>query len=296
MTRETGTRSLWRLALRGFAKFVAKCVAVSVAVSVVMTAGLCGAFAETAAPSLINPRVRPDPAGARPGPVRFLTTDNNPPFSFSGPDGALVGYGVDLARELCTEAKLVCTMQARRADLLMEGLLGGAGDAVIPAPAGSAEPGVAHSLPFLPQAARFATRRGAPAVAATVDGLASRTVGVVEGSPFATFLARFFPRTSAQPFASTGALLEALNRGTVDLAFADGAELAFWLNGVAANQCCDFVPGAFLDPVLFGPGLAVAVRAADGDLRRTFDTALARLDARGTLTELYQRYFPVPLF
>ena len=264
-----------------------------------IVAGLAwsAASAQPSAPSLINPRLRLDGAPVRPGVLRFLTADDNPPFHFAAPDGTLAGYDIDLARAICGELKIACTIQARRAELLPDALASGAGDALIPAPAGRSDDRFALSLPYLPRPGRFAWRRGAPPLAeATVAALAGRTVGVVAQSPHAAFLARFFPGVRTQVFDSRAALFDSLGHGGVELVFADGADLAFWLNGVAADGCCAFVPGAFLDPALFGPGMTIAVRAADDDLRRAFDTVLARLDGQGVLTELYLRYFPVPLF
>ncbi len=255
------------------------------------------AAAQAPVPSLVNPRLRSDAPSLRPGVLRFLTTDDAPPFHFTGPDGTLAGYDVDLARAICSDLKVACTIQARRSELLADALASGAGDAVIPAPAGKPDERFALSLPYLPRPGRFAWRRGAPPLPeATAAALAGRTVGVVAQSPHATFLARFFPGAKAQTFDNRAALFEALGRGGVEVAFGDGADLAFWLNGVAAAGCCAFVPGAFLDAALFGPGMTIALRAADDDLRRNLDAVLTRLDAQGVMTELYLRYFPVPLF
>lgn len=268
-------------------------------VFVIITAGLVSTTlnAETiATPSLINPRLRLDPAPARPGVLRFLTTDDNPPFNFLTPDGALAGFNIDLARAICQQIKTACTIQARRADLFADGLSSNAGDALIPAPTdGDADN--SRSLPYLPRAARFAIRNGAPALnEASVATLKGRTVGVVAESPYAAFLTRYVPDARQQSFGSLTELLDAFAKGTVDLVFADAADLAFWLNGVTAAGCCAFVPGAFLDAKLFGAGLTIATRAKDEDLRRAIDSAIAQLDANGTMTELYLRYFPIPIF
>ena len=253
--------------------------------------------AETiATPSLINPRLRLDPVPARPGMLRFLTTDDNPPFNFLAPDGALAGFNVDLARAICQRMKTACTIQARRADLFAAGLSSNSGDALIPAPQ-DPETAVSQSLPYLPRAARFAIRSAAPALSeASAATLQGRTVGVVSDSPYAAFLTRYIPGARQQTFVSHAAMLDAFATGSVDLVFTDAADLAFWLNGVTAAGCCAFVPGAFLDVKLFGAGLTIATRAKDDDLRRAIDSAIAQLDADGTITELYLRYFPVPIF
>ena len=58
-------------------------------------------------------RVERPPAGAVPA-IRFVTTDDFPPFNFLDADGRLTGFNVDLARAICAELDIRCTIQARR--------------------------------------------------------------------------------------------------------------------------------------------------------------------------------------
>ena len=63
--------------------------------------------------------------------LRFLTGDDYPPFHFALPDGSLSGFDVDLARAICEELKITCTIQARRYDTLIDALNGDQGDALM---------------------------------------------------------------------------------------------------------------------------------------------------------------------
>eukprot|EP01036_Dinobryon_divergens_P012434 gene12433-biopygen11049 len=63
--------------------------------------------------------------------IRFLTADDFPPFNFAGPDGMPMGFNIDLARAICEELALACTIQARRFDTLVDALIATDGDAVI---------------------------------------------------------------------------------------------------------------------------------------------------------------------
>ncbi|WP_164142506.1 transporter substrate-binding domain-containing protein, partial [Serratia marcescens] len=54
--------------------------------------------------------------------IRFLTEDDYPPFNFAGPAGQPVGFNIDLARALCEELRVPCTIQVRRWDTLLESL------------------------------------------------------------------------------------------------------------------------------------------------------------------------------
>ncbi|MFX6838579.1 transporter substrate-binding domain-containing protein, partial [Acinetobacter baumannii] len=63
--------------------------------------------------------------------IRFLTETDYPPFKFTGPDGNPAGLNVDLARLICDEIKVACTIQMRRFETLVDAINGNRGDAII---------------------------------------------------------------------------------------------------------------------------------------------------------------------
>src|SRR6266853_1896138 len=71
--------------------------------------------------------------------IRFLTETDYPPFNFAGPDGNPQGFNVDLARLLCEELKVGCTIQMRRFETLLGSLNENRGDAVIASLAATTE-------------------------------------------------------------------------------------------------------------------------------------------------------------
>ena len=73
-----------------------------------------------AVPGFWDPRRRPErPDLSRISIIRFLTETDYPPFNFAGPDGTPAGFNVDLARLICEEIKVACTVQMRRFDTLI---------------------------------------------------------------------------------------------------------------------------------------------------------------------------------
>ena len=77
--------------------------------------------APQAVPGFWDPRRRPDrPDMSRLTVIRFLTETDYPPFNFTGPDGNPAGFNVDLARALCDEIKITCTIQMRRFETLVD--------------------------------------------------------------------------------------------------------------------------------------------------------------------------------
>src|ERR1700704_3300054 len=88
--------------------------------------------APQAVPGFWDPRRRPDrPDLSRLTVIRFLTETDYPPFNFTGPDGNPAGFNVDLARLLCEEIKVTCTIQMRRFETLLDAISSNRGDAII---------------------------------------------------------------------------------------------------------------------------------------------------------------------
>ena len=98
--------------------------------------------APQAVPGFWDPRRRPDrPDMSRLTVIRFLTETDYPPFNFTGADGNPAGFNVDLARAICDEIKISCTVQMRRFETLVDAITSNRGDAII---ASMAEIGRAH--------------------------------------------------------------------------------------------------------------------------------------------------------
>lgn len=248
-------------------------------------------------PNFWDPRARIErPSAEAIGAIRFLTTDDFPPFAFKDRRGILVGFDIDLAQAICTVLKVQCAIQVRPFESLVAGLRDGTGNAVIAgfdlekAPA----EGLIASQAYLKIPGRFIVRKdkpfdpGPPAP----EGF----VGVVCGSAHAAYLARFFPDLHVACFMRRAILLTELKKGTLDAVFGDGLSLSFWLNGPESEACCRFEGGAYLDDRFFGAGLAIVMKSDDRLLKFAIDYALREVYRAGTYEELYLRYFPVGLF
>jgi len=88
---------------------------------------------------------------------------------------------------------------------------------------------------------------------------------------------------------------QALLAATIDALFADGPSLAIWLADVE-GACCTFRGGPFYESAFLGEGARIALRPDDTSLRIALNASLKRLDARGILTELTWKYFPVSFY
>ncbi|MGH6676978.1 MAG: transporter substrate-binding domain-containing protein, partial [Xanthobacteraceae bacterium] len=228
---------------------------------------------------------------------RFLTEDDYPPFHFALPDGTLAGFDVDLARAICEELKIACTIQARRFDLLADALNSGEGDALIASLRIDAQSRAKFDFtaPYYTTPARFVTLTSSK-LAATPEGLADKRVGVIGKTAQEAYLASFFPKTVRKPYVTRAALYAALRKGEIDAFFDDAITSSFWLAGAAAEKCCAFRGGPFTESRFFGEGVGIAVKKGNYTLRQTLDYALVQLAKRGIYTDLYLKYFPIGFY
>lgn len=249
-------------------------------------------------PSFWEPHrpAKPDLSGIRN--LRFLTEDDYPPFHFALADGTLSGFDVDLARAICEELAIACTIQARRFDTLIGALNDDQGDAIVAAiridPRTRAT--VDFSTPYYTTPGRFASRAALEQVPAIPESLRGKIVGVQARSAHEAYLAAFFPDTIRKPYESQLELRAALAKGDVDTIFGDGIALGFWLGSQEGRLCCSFRGGPFLDAVFFGEGVGIAVKKGDTRLRQALDYALAAIAEKGLYATLYLKYFPLGFY
>jgi polar amino acid transport system substrate-binding protein len=223
--------------------------------------------APQAVPGFWDPRRRPErPDLSRLTVIRFLTETDYPPFNFTGADGNPAGFNVDLARSLCDEIKVTCTIQMRRFETLLDALASNRGDAII------ASMGMTPQLrarldftdPYYRVPARFVSRRDSVMPEVRPEYLEGRKVGVIAGSAHEAYLKAMFTDAELHSYPNDEALRLALRRGEVDFIFGDAISLAFWINGTDSAECCAFSGGPFIESRYFGEGVGIAVPPVPG--------------------------------
>ena len=255
--------------------------------------------APVSVPGFWDPRRRPErPDISRIPQIRFLTEFDYPPFNYAGPDGNPAGFNVELARLICEELKLQCTIQLRRFDTLLQALAENRADAVIASLSVTPETRqrVDFSDPYYRAPARFVARRDSDMRDANPESLEGKKVAVVGGSAHEAYLKAFFTEAELKPYRTMELARDALRKSEADLLFGDGIALAFWLNGTDSANCCVFVGGPFTESRYFGEGVGIAVKRGNDTLRLALNWALFRLWERGRFTDLWLRYFPISPF
>lgn len=232
--------------------------------------------------------------------LRFLTATDFPPFNFLDAEGRLSGFHIDLARAICAELALTerCQIQALPWDRLEGALKDKAGEAII---AGisvtpQARENLAFSRPYLIFPARFVMLKRGAATEPVIDQLRDKQVGVMADTAHERMLRAYFTGLKVVTYNQQNEMFADLKANKIAAVFGDGMRLSFWLGGSDSAGCCRFAGGPYLAPEFLGQGLALAVRLEDGELTAAFDYAVHELSVKGTLAELYLRYFPISFF
>jgi len=258
-----------------------------------------GAEPAVRVPGFWDPRRRPEkPDLSRISVIRFLTETDYPPFDYAGPDGNPQGFNVDLARMLCEELKLACTIQMRRFETLIPALNGNQGDAAIASIATTVEmrTKVDFTDPYYRTPARFVAKRDSAIEDPLPERLEGKKVAVAAGTAHEAYLKALFTDAECRLYPSAEAARLALRRGEVDLLFGDAITLAFWLNGTDSENCCAFRGGPYIDSRYFGEGVGIVEKKGNDTVRMALNWALFRVWEQGRFTDLWLRYFSISPF
>lgn len=230
--------------------------------------------------------------------IRFVTENDYPPFNYIDEDGDLTGFNVDLARFVCDELSVECTVRAETWGQLITLLKQGDADAIIASMRVSEE--ALRELDFTDAyyhtPARFVALKSYKQVVVTPEALKGAKLGVVAGTSHEAYLRDFFAESDIMTFKTSDDAKDALRAGTIEMLFGDGVTLMFWINGTLSEECCEFRGGPFTESKYFGEGIGIAVLKGNRKLREALNYGLHLVRSEGRFEELYLRYFPLSFF
>lgn len=227
--------------------------------------------------------------------IRFVVTDDFPPFAYRNKNGALSGFNVAIANTVCKVLRVECRfvvepfakaramVEKGHAEALIVGLVQNS----------QSEKNLSFTRPYYRFSARFAVRSAAPINGISYRSLAGKRIGVVAASQHETFLRAHFGRSKIRGFKSQNETFEALRTGAVDAVFDDSIKLMFWLKGKPSKDCCKFAGGAYISPQSYSKPMSIAVKRGNVTLLKLLDHALDRLQISGRYNKIFLQYFPL---
>lgn len=247
--------------------------------------------------------------------VTIATEGAYAPWNFSGPNGALEGFEIDLAKVLCERMKVECEIVAQNWDGIIPSLTAKKYDAIMAAMSVTPkrEEVIAFSTPYAAGINGFAVAADSPLADMPGTGesysldseaaeaqkrideiaalLKGKAVGVQGSTTASTFMESYFKDgVDIRAYKTTEEHNFDLVSGRLDAVLANATVLA------AALEKPD-MQGAKLSGPLFSGGvfgvIAVGLRKEDTALKAQFDEAIKGALADGTIKELSLKWFKV---
>ena len=239
------------------------------------------------------------PAGAQTE-LTWATEGTYAPWSETDPNGALVGFDIELATLLCAHLDYTCTFERMTWPAMMHAVADGDVDAFISGIAITAEREVIvdFTRPYMQLAVAFAVgagtdlARGNPTTVTQLTALLEgATIGVQASTVNGILASQLVPSAHLIDFDSTDALTEAVANGEVDAGLA--AAPSWTLSTVVApDQLVVFGPQLTSDDYsVLGRGLGIGVREDADSLKIDLDRALCELEDAGEIQPLSESWF-----
>ena len=225
--------------------------------------------------------------------VRIGVEGAYPPFSSVSPEGELQGFDIDIAKALCEQMKVECTLVQQDWDGIIPALLARKYDAIIASMSITEErkQKVDFTNKYYQTPARFVAKKGAN-IEVSKEGLKGKKVGVQRATIHDSFLTdNFGDSVEIVRYATQDEANLDLVAGRVDLLLADSVALSEGLLKTEQGANFEFVGPPYTDPKWFGEGAGIALRKGEDDLKAMFNKAIDEIRANGTYDKIAQKYF-----
>lgn len=245
--------------------------------------------------------------------VRIATEGAYMPWNGTDSSGKLIGFEIDLAKELCTRMAVECEIVSQDWDGIIPALQQGKYDAIMAGMSATEErmKTIDFAGPYATEPSVFAAMKGSallslsiepkkidmkeiePAEKAAIEKLAAelkgKTVGVQVSTIQANFVETLMPGVTMRTYDKVDNIGLDLVSGRIDAMLADKSATAA-LQKEGTTKDITFFGPEFSRGVL-GAGVAVGLRKADGDLKALFEKAITAAFKDGTTAKLSQQWF-----
>ncbi len=246
--------------------------------------------------------------------IKIATEGDYPPWNIIDASGNLVGFEIELAKDLCTRMQVDCVIVPQKWRGIIKGLNAGKYDAIMAAMSITEDRKklVKFSRNYARTPSVFVVRKDhplanfhsdlaeltlndiGPAEQAAVDAIVKEFTGKIIGVQVATTHAKFADR-----YLGDHAEIRIYDfQHTIDLELYQGrldaviGDFAYWLPLINSEQGQDYkIIGPHMTGGPFGEGVGVAVRKKDEGLAAKFSRAIDETIKDGTLKKLAINWF-----
>ena len=242
--------------------------------------------------------------------LRIATEGAYAPWNFSGPNGTLEGFEIDLANDLCKRMNKECEIVAQNWDGIIPSLTAGKYDAIM---AGMSitpkrEEVIAFSKPYAAAINSFAVLKDGDLAKLPMDGkpvsvdseaakpvldeiaklIDGKTVGVQGSTTASAFMEQYFKGANVREYKTTEEHNFDLVSSRLDAVVANATVLAAAME--KEDMAGTKLSGPLFSGKVFGM-IGVGLRKEDTALKADIDTAIEAARTDGTIKTLSEKWF-----
>jgi polar amino acid transport system substrate-binding protein len=229
--------------------------------------------------------------------VRIGVDATYPPFEFTGPDGKIQGFSIDIANALCERMKVKCEYTNQAWDGIIPALQANKFDAIVSSMSITEERKklVDFTDKYYNTPPAVVVPKDSDLKGITPEDLAGKAIGAQGSTTHANWIQEKLPDSELRAYPSPDEYKLDLANGRIDAAVDDVTVLQTWLD-TPEGACCRILGTITPDPVIHGPGAGIAVRKEDTDLRDMFNKALKEIREDGTYKAINDKHFKFDVY
>ncbi|AUX78623.1 lysine/arginine/ornithine ABC transporter substrate-binding protein [Sinorhizobium fredii] len=257
-------------------------------------------------------------AQGKPAEITIATEGAYEPWNFTGPDGKLAGFEIDLANDLCGRMKIKCNIVAQDWDGLIPSLIAKKFDVIMASMIVTEKrlAVISFSEPYAPTAAAFMVEKSGPLASlpgtgtnidlagdkAKVeqelqplrDALNGKAIGAQVSTANVAFLDTYFKDVvDPREYKTVEQHDLDLQAGRIDAVIAQKTSLTATLS---KEDFKDYtIAGPTFTGGVFGQGIAAGVRKDDAELKAMLDEAIRAAKSDGTINTLSKKWMKIGL-
>lgn len=236
---------------------------------------------------------------AIPQKVRIGTDPTYAPFESKNSQGELVGFDIDIAKELCQRIKTQCVFIENPLDALIPSLKAKKIDAIMSSLSitEKRQQEISFTDKLYAADSRLVVGKNAD-IQPTLDSLKGKRVGVLQGTTQETYGNVHWAPKGIEIVSYQGQdnIYSDLTAGRIDAAFQDEVAASEGFLKTPVGKDYKFGGASVKDEQLFGVGTGMGVRKEDNELREALNKAFAEMRADGTYEKLAKKYFDFDVY
>ena len=224
--------------------------------------------------------------------VRIGVDATYPPFEFTGPDGTIQGFSVEIATALCERMEVTCEFQNQDWEGIIPALMANKFDAIVSSMSITEErkQQIDFTEKYYNTPPAVVVPTDSPLTGITPEDLAGLTIGTQVSTIHANYVEEVLTDSELRTYPSPDEYKLDLVNGRLDAAVDDVTVISEWL-ATEDGACCRLLGTITPIPEIHGEGAGIGVRKEDTALRDMFNAALQEIRADGTYKAINDKYF-----